>query len=279
MVRVAVAQIETVLLDPQANLQKIDRWTQTAADRGADLVVFPECAITGYDLSAEEASHVAESIPGPRTKRLAELCAKRDILVVVGTLEEAGEGNLFNTALLMGPEGVLGKYQKTHLPFLGVDRYLMQGSQISAPVKTPLGSLGLLICYDLRFPEPTRVLALAGAEIVLLPTAWPRAATLYPDFMARSRAAENRVYLVAADRVGRENKTHYLGRSVMVGPDGETLAEASVDTEELLIADIDPLRTRQKLLEFIPGEYSLDLFNDRRPDLYASLARDLGETS
>jgi predicted amidohydrolase len=134
--------------------------------------------------------------------------------------------------------------------------------------------VALLICYDLRFPEPVRVHALQGAQVVALSTAWPAAATLYPEFMARSRAAENRIFLIAANRVGEERGTRYLGRSVIVAPDGALLAEASPQAEDLLLADIDPADSDVKRLIFDPGEYELDLFGDRRPELYRPLSEE-----
>jgi predicted amidohydrolase len=217
---------------------------------------------------------VAEVIPGSRLSRLVAACKEDDMLAVVGTLEVDEEGRVFNAAMLVGPTGLLGKYRKTHLPFLGVDRFLAAGGSISGPFETPLGKLGLLICYDLRFPEPIRTLALNGAQVVLLPTAWPAAATLYPEFMAQSRSAENSLFLVAANRCGEERGTRYLGRSIITGPNGEVLAEAGPTGDEILCAEIDVSRSDAKQRVFVPGEYELDLFGDRRPELYNALVRD-----
>jgi predicted amidohydrolase len=110
---------------------------------------------------------------------------------------------------------------------LGVDRFLTPGDALAEPLEAPLGRLGILICYDLRFPEPARAFALQGAQAILVPTAWPDAATLYPDHVARTRASENGVYLLAADHVGEEEESAYLGRSLAVVPDGEVIAEAA----------------------------------------------------
>src|SRR4030042_1429427 len=173
---------------------------------------------------------------------------------------------------MVSPQGVLGRYHKTHLICLGVDRFLTEGESLPGPVETPLGRMGMLICYDLRFPEPARVLGLAGAQAILLPTAWPQAATLYPDHVARTRAAENGVFLVAADHVGEECGGRYLGRSLIIGPDGEVLAQAGQAEETLLVADVDLSRADRKHRTFIPGEYEIDLHADRRPDLYGSIA-------
>jgi predicted amidohydrolase len=272
MPRYAAIQMQPTLLDPEANLAKVATWIREAHARGAQVVVFPECVLTGYALSAAEADAIAEPVPGLRTARLADACRDQDMLAVVGTIEADEEGRCFNTAVLLGPQGVLGRYRKAHLPFLGVDRFLAAGDAIGPPIETSAGRLGLLICYDLRLPEPARLLALAGAQALLLPTAWPASARLYPEFLARARAAENGLYLIAANRIGEERGTQYLGRSLIAGPDGEMLAEATPDQEQMLIADIDPARSDQKKRVFSPGEYELDLIGDRRPDLYAPLA-------
>ena len=269
----AAVQMEPKLFDAEVNLQKVINFMHEVSLCDAEIAVFPECALTGYALSAEEAASIAEPIPGPRTDRLSAACREAGLMAVVaGTIEVDAFGRLYNSAALVGPDGLIARYRKTHLPFLGVDRYLAAGDVLPGPFETPIGRLGLLICYDLRFPEPSRVLAMAGTQVILLPTAWPSAATLYPDFMAQSRASENSIFLVAANRVGEERGTRYLGRSVIVGPDGEMLAEAGTEGEEILCVEIDPDRSDLKQRIFVPGEYELYLFDDRRPELYRSIA-------
>ena len=275
MLRVAAVQMQPELLDLAGNLARVIDHAHRAAAREARLVVFPEIALSGYVVTPDEADALAQPVPGPATQAVAQVCAEDDIHVVLGMLERDADGTLFNTAVLLGPIGLLGRYRKTHLPLLGVDRYLAAGDDFTAPVVTPAGRLGLLICYDLRFPEPCRVLALLGAQVIALSTAWPAAGTLYPEFLARSRAAENRIYLLAANRCGEERGTRYLGRSVIVAPNGEILAEGSPDREETLFAEIDPARSDVKRLVYAAGEYELDLWGDRRPDLYGPIARDV----
>jgi predicted amidohydrolase len=276
MLRLAAVQMETTPLDPVHNLAKVIEWLEHAAAEGAHLAVFPECALTGYFLTSQEAASMAETIPGPRTEHLAEACQSLGIYAVVGTIEKDASGHCYNTAVLVGPDGLLGRYRKSHLICLGVDRFLTPGDSLPGPWQTPLGKLGLLICYDLRFPEPARVLALSGAQAILLPTAWPAAARLYPDFVARTRAAENGVYVLAADHVGEERGARYLGRSSVIGPDGEILSEAGRDEEAMLTVDIDLARSLQKHRVFIPGDYEIDLFADRRPDLYTAITTPRG---
>jgi len=276
MIRLAAVQMETTPLDPDRNLAMVIVWLERAAAEGAHLAVFPECVLTGYFLTAEESLQAAEPVPGAHTDRIQEACRRTGVLAVVGTLEIDRAGRLFNTAVLVSPQGVLAKYRKTHLPCLGLDRFVEPGDLPLEPIQTPQGRLGLLICYDLRFPEPTRVLALGGAQAILLPTAWPTAATLYPNHVARTRAAENGVFLVAADHVVEERRRGYLGRSTIVSPDGETLAEAGTNEEALLIAEVDLRHSDEKHRVFVPGEYEIDMLRDRRPELYGRITERSG---
>jgi len=273
MIRVAAVQMMPELLKVDKNLQSIILRFEEAVAAGAKLVVFPECALSGYDLSLEEAQSVAESIPGHVSERLSQSCQELGSTIMVGILEKDERGRIFNTALIVGPDGILGRYRKTHLPHLGIDRFLASGEELLPPINTPVGRVGTLICYDLRFPEPCRALSLMGAQVILISTAWPSAATLYPDFVARTRAAENGVFLVAANRIGEERRSRYLGHSLIVGPDGEVLAQAGGEDETILYADIDPSLSDQKRRIFLAGEYELDIFNDRRPKLYGEIVK------
>jgi len=273
MERVAAVQMRPELLQAEKNLQSILFNFEEAVTAGAKLVVFPECALSGYNLSLEEAQTVAEGIPGHLSERLVQACQQLDATIMVGILERDDSGQIFNTALITGPDGILSRYRKTHLPYLGIDRFLSSGDELLPPLNTPVGRVGTLICYDLRFPEPCRALALMGAQMVLVSTAWPSASTLYPDFVARTRAAENGIFLVAANRIGEERGARFLGHSLIIGPDGDVLAQAGGEEETILYADIDPSLSDQKQRVFIVGEYELDIFNDRRPKLYGEITR------
>jgi predicted amidohydrolase len=272
MLKFTAIQMEPTILEPERNLEKVIDLISQASSLGTQVMVFPECTLTGYVLSLEEAEALSEPIPGPATERILEACRQTGSYVAIGMLEKGHKGDVFNTAVLIGSNGILGKYRKTHLPFLGIDRFLSPGTSINGPFDTPIGKVGLLICYDLRFPEPIRVLALKGAHVVLLSTAWPQTATLYPEFVAQSRSSENSLYIVAANRIGEERGTRYLGRSVITGPNGEKLAEGSNNKEEMITAEIDPSRSDDKQRIFKAGEFELDLFEDRRPELYRPLS-------
>jgi predicted amidohydrolase len=270
--RVAVAQTEPRLGEKERNLEVCLAALEEAAQAGAALLVLPECAIPGYMFdSAEEALPLAEEIPGPCTEILERESRRLGIHVVCGLLERDGDV-LHNAAALVGPEGFIGVYRKTHLPFLGVDRFVVAGEELPL-FNTPLGRIGIEICYDLRFPEATRTLALGGADLVAHPTNFPVAARLQTEFITRARAAENRVYLLTANRIGKERWGEFCGWSQIVDPYGDRLAEASADEEALLVADIDVERARDKDY-VIPGEYELYLFGHRRPELYGALVKE-----
>lgn len=270
--RVAVAQTEPKLGEKERNLEACVAALEEAAKAGAALLVLPECAIPGYMFdSAEEALPFAEEIPGPCTEILEREARRLGAHVVCGLLERDGDV-LHNAAVLVGPDGLIGVYRKTHLPFLGVDRFVVAGDELPL-FETPLGLIGIEICYDLRFPEATRTLALAGADLIAHPTNFPVAARLQTEFITRARAAENRVYLLTANRIGKERWGEFCGWSQIVDPYGDRLAEASADEEALLIADIDVERARDKDY-VIPGEYELYLFGHRRPELYGGLVQE-----
>jgi predicted amidohydrolase len=266
-----VAQTVPGLGEPDRNLATcLDRLEEAAA-RGCRLVVLPECAISGYMLANErEAVRAAEPVPGPSVEALEHACARLGLHCVAGVLERDG-ARVRNTAVLVGPEGLVGRYRKTHLPYLGVDRFVEPGDEAPPVFETPLGRIGTQICYELRFPEVTRSLALRGAEIVVHPTNWPTAVRPFADYLTRARAAENRVFLLTSNRVGREGKIEFLGRSQIVDPQGERLADAGEAEEGLAVAEIDPAKAREKDRAIIPGEYEVSLFGDRRPELYGAL--------
>jgi 5-aminopentanamidase len=271
-VRVAVAQIEPWLGEKERNLEVCVARLEEAAAAGAELLVLPECAIPGYMFdSADEAMPFAEEIPGPSTAALETACRRLGVHAVCGLLERDGD-LLRNAAVLVGPEGLVGSYRKTHLPFLGVDRFVSPGDEL--PVyETPLGRIGLEICYDLRFPEATRTLALRGADVVAHPTNFPVAARIQTELITVARAAENRIFLLSANRVGKERWAEFCGWSQIVDPYGRRLAEAGEKEEVLLVAEVDLELARDKDY-VIPGEYELYLFGHRRPELYGALVEE-----
>jgi predicted amidohydrolase len=270
--KVAVAQTQPVLAENGRNLETCLALLEEAAAAGAKLLVLPECAIPGYMFdSLEEAMPHAEEPGGPTTDALAEACARLDVWTICGLLERDGE-LLRNAAVFVGPQGHVGTYWKTHLPFLGVDRFTTPGDELTV-WDTPLGRIGIEICYDLRFPEVTRTLALRGADLVAHPTNFPLAARIQTELITVARAAENRIFLLTANRVGKERWGEFCGWSQIVDPYGRRLAEADGTEEVLLVADVEPEQARDKDY-VIPGEYELYLFGHRRPELYGQLVEE-----
>ena len=273
-IKIAAVQIDPKITENSKNLDKILLETRTAADNGSDLIVFPECALTGYVFtSREEAIPFMETIPGSRIDKLAACCQELGVHIVVGLLEIDAD-RCFNAAVLMGPQGLVGKYRKNHLPFLGVDRFLDPGDEPFRVYQTPVGNIGLHICYDCTFPESVRVMALQGADIVALPTNWPQGREKVAKFVINTRAYENKVHLVAVDRVGRECGVGFIGRSTIVDAWGDTLVQASSDKEEIIYAEVSLAEARQKSIVFKPGEFVMDFIHDRRPELYSEVIKD-----
>ena len=138
---------------------------------------------------------------------------------------------------------------------------------------TPIGNIGLHICYDCNFPESARVMARLGADILALPTNWPEGRGKVAKYVVNTRAYENKVHLAAVNRVGTKRGTRFIGNSKIVDAWGDTLAEASSDQEEIIYAEISIAEARQKRIVLKPGEFELDFIGDRRPELYGELTR------
>ncbi len=274
--QITVAGIQ---FDPKIGLVRENRvrilsLIDEVAGQGAKLVVFPECALSGYVFEdLDEAWMASERVPGPSTDAIAAVCKELGVYAVVGMLEDAGEA-IYNSAVLCGPKGIVGVYRKTHLPFLGVDKMTALGPDSYRVFETGVGRIGMLICYDLRFPEAARCLALEGAEILALPTNWPQGAQASPDFVVQTRAVENRLFVVAVNRAGEERGAKFIGRSQIVDPAGRRLALAQTTAETIITATFDPALAREKRLIIVPGVFEMDTVGDRRPELYRRIVED-----
>ncbi|MBI4188455.1 MAG: carbon-nitrogen hydrolase family protein [Chloroflexi bacterium] len=269
--KIAGVQMNPEIMANRKNLDKILKETRLAAARGADLVVFPECALPGYVYaSREEAMPYMETIPGPSTEKIAVCCRELGVHVVFGLLEKDG-AQCFNAAVLVGPQGLVGKYRKNHLPFLGIDRFVDHGNEPFQVYSTPIGNLGLHICYDTNFPECARIMTLMGADILVLPTNWPDGRGMIARYVINSRAFENKVHFVAVDRVGTERGAKFLGNSKIVDCWGNTLAEAGKEDEEVIYGEVNLAEARQKKMVFKPGEFEMDFIEDRHPQLYGQI--------
>jgi predicted amidohydrolase len=254
-----------------ANLRKVSERIREAAGRGAQLVIFPECALTGYCFeSLKEAAPFAEPVDGPSADSIAEACAETGSHAVVGFIEKDAPG-FYNAAMLVGPTGLVGSYRKVHLPFLGVDRFLTPGDRPFAILDLPFGKVGVNICYDASFPEAARTLKLLGAELIILPTNWPGGAWRTAEFVINTRANENHVNFAAVNRVGVERGWQFIGRSKVVDFNGDTLAEAGREGEEILSVEVDLQQSNKNHIVNVAGSYEIDRLADRRPDFYKAI--------
>ncbi len=272
-IKLAAAQIDIAFADRELNFARMVEVLHQTAEKGAKLTIFPEAALTGYCFdSLEEARPHAETIPGPSTERMIQVCRKLDTFVVYGLLEADGQ-RLFNACALVGPSGVVGSYRKIHLPFLGVDRFTTPGDRPFAVHEAAGMRIGMHICYDGGFPESARVMMLQGADLVVLPTNWPPGSECMAGFAVNTRAMENNIYYAACNRVGEERRFRFIGQSKICDPSGRALAEAAHDREEILYAEIDVEKARNKHLVRVPKLHEIDRLRDRRPEMYGEIVK------
>lgn len=274
--RIANVQVGVAFGDPLKNLEKLFYTCQSLAEVQVDLAVFPECFLTGYcvdnRLDAEAISLGRNSsVSESQAKQiLNEIASEFAMHLVVGYAGLDDDGTLYNGACLVTPSGDLHEYRKSHLPELGFDKFATAGNEL--PVfDTTIGRIGILICFDMRFPEAARTLALAGADMIVIPTNWPRGAQCSSEHICIARAAENRVFVITSNRVGEENGFEFIGLSKIISPTGEVLRSLG-SSEAVGIADIDLLEARTKRTVTIPGKYETDVFA-RRPELYGRLTQ------
>ena len=265
--RVTCAQYAIRDGDPDHNLERSLHFIRRAATEGADLVVLPELANSGCDVGPRErALDLAEEFPGgPTALAWREAAKKTDVCVVGGLLERDGD-TLHNSAVLLG-SGVVGRYRKTHL--WDREKHLYEPGRDLPVFDTPLGRIGLLICYDAWFPEATRALALRGAQILCIPSNAPddwvperqrRGDLTMLNVHCIAGANANRIFVAAANRVG----DGYLGRSCVVDVTGGVLALAGANEEGIVSAEVDLLRARREK-RLTDASHT---FGDRNPAVY-----------
>jgi predicted amidohydrolase len=270
---VALAQIDIAFADRERNLARMIEVVNETAAKGAKLTVFPEAALTGYCFeSLDQARPHAELIPGPSTKRMTAICRELGVFAVYGLLEADGD-RVFNACALVGPDGVVGSYRKIHLPFLGVDRFTTPGDRPFAVHEAAGMRIGMHICYDGGFPESARVMTLLGADLVVLPTNWPPGSECMAGCAVNTRAMENTIYYAACNRVGDECGFRFIGLSKICDPSGRVLAEAAHDREEILYAQVDVEKARQKKIVRVPKLHEINRIRDRRPEMYGEIVK------
>jgi predicted amidohydrolase len=277
LLKIAACQYAPRLGDPDGNAARGAEWIARAADAGATLIVLPELASSGYAFASQaEAEAAAQEDRGSTISQWVASCRELGVYVVAGFCERAGSAR-FNSAALLGPEGVIGVYRKAHL-FFDEQSYFQPGDTGFPVFDLPFGRIGMLVCYDLWFPEAARVLALAGAQVICGPTNWvanfrrrvaDERGWIMGNYASVAVATQNQVFVAAADRIGTEGDVEFIGGSCVVGPEGWMVAgPASRSDEALLLADIDLDQARARK-QRTPRNHA---FGDRRPDLYGTLS-------
>ena len=269
MTRIACQQVAPVLGELEANRALALSGIREAADNGADVVVLPELITSGYMFeSSEEAAAVAIGVSHEILGEWAAEAARADIIVAGGFCELGDDGRIYNSASVLDATGLRAVYRKLHL--WDREKLIFTPGSTPPPVlDTRIGRLAVMICYDLEFPELTRSLALAGTQLLLVPTNWPLvprpAGERPPEAMIGMAAARvNRMAIACADRLGRERGQEWTGGTTIIGADGWVAAESR--GAGLVVADVDlELALDKRLTEHA------DAFGDRRPELYSAL--------
>ena len=272
-----------------ANLQSSINGIRTAASEGATLVLLQELHATAYFCQTEDPAcfDLAEPVPGPATERFGALAAELGIVIVISLFEKRTEGLYHNTAVVLDADGsVAGRYRKMHIPDdpgYYEKYYFTPGDLGFEPIDTTVGRLGVLVCWDQWYPEAARLMALAGADLLLYPTAigWDmtdgdserqRQQDAWLT-VQRGHAIANSLPVLVCNRTGHETDPsgqtggiRFWGNSAVIGPQGEILAQADSDTAEILVTDVD-LDRGGELRRVWPW------FRDRRVDAYQDLLK------
>lgn len=277
-IKVAAVQfdMQVGMENKQANVDRTLELIREAADNGARLIVLPELASTGYSFhNRAEAYEHAEEVPsGPTCQAWIELAKERDLYIASGIAEKDGT-KLFDSVVLIGPDGYIGTYRKTHL--WNREKLVFEPGDLGYPVfSTPIGRIGLLNCWDIWFPEVARILTVQGADVICSVNNWvwtppplfDETGKAMASYLTMASAHQNSVHIIAADRVGEERGAKFLGCSLITSLNGWPIGDVASATEEtILYADIDVVGGRSAVV----WNSLNDLPRDRRVDLYDSL--------
>ncbi|WP_323086421.1 nitrilase-related carbon-nitrogen hydrolase [Providencia alcalifaciens] len=241
-VKVALAQFDSELGNKTGNLQRMAQLCEQAASQGAKLICFPELATTGYrgDLLSTQLWDLSD-FDGSETYRMfSQLASRFDITIVAGFAERSSRlGEVYNSVGVWNPgcENISGVFRKVHA--FGIEKQWFKSGDTFPVFDTPIGKIGVMICYDMGFPEVARILTLQGAELLIAPSAWCIQDRDMWDINTACRALENGTHLLAVNRWGHEEDLHLFGGSKIMGPRGQVLCEASCEQEQLLVGEID----------------------------------------
>lgn len=272
---VAVAQLALAVGELDANRQAVSAAVGEAAAAGARLVVLPELSDSGYVFSdaGEARSHASPAATGVTLREWHSLADRHNLAIAGGFCELGPDGKLYNSAAIVDASGTRAVYRKAHL-WGNEKKIFTPGDDAPPVVELPFGNVGLMICYDLEFPEWVRLAALSGADLIAAPVNWPASGTPAPPgersgevIAAQAAAMSNGVFILVADRCNSERGVDWLGGSVIIQRGGYPAAgPVCEDRTALLTATIDLRLARDKRISELN-----DLFTDRRPDLYARL--------
>jgi predicted amidohydrolase len=258
--KTALIQMDIVLGDVSANRKKAQSMIEEGLRAGAQLFVLPELWTTGYKL--DQIHQLAEPDNGPTLQMLKNIAKQNQVEIMGGSLAELRDGKVYNTAYAFNQAGeMIGKYSKIHLiGLMAEDKYIAPGSSKCA-FDMSFGKVGMNICYDLRFLELPRALALGGCQVMFVPAEWPTIRGKHWLTLNMARAIENQMFVLAVNRVGKDDNNAFFGNSMLIDPWGEVLAHGSSDQEEVVIADVD-FSSVADIRKRIP------VFADRRPQYY-----------
>jgi len=235
--KVAAIQMEVVSGEPRKNMVRAEALLNQAAEQGAQAALLPELWTTGYSL--ERFRQIAEECAELTLHFLRETARRLNMAIIGGSFPQMGPDGVYSACHLIGPDGSdLACYSKEHLfPLLNEPQYLRPGTP-GGVTNTPLGKWGTLICFDIRFPESARQLAYRGARVLWVPAEWPMPRLEHWRTLLRARAIENQLFIVAANRTGSGDNTHWGGHSTIIDPWGNILAEAE-EGETVLLAELE----------------------------------------
>jgi len=270
-ITIALGQISCRVGDKKHNIDVMERKIKQAKKKKADLIAFPELALTGY-VVRDRTYELAEPVPtGPSIRQIEEMAKQENIHIIFGMIERSAKASavLHNTAVLIGPKGYIGKYQKMYLPTHSVfeeKRYFRPGYQ--TPVfETELGKLGLIICYDVYFPEVTRLLSLKGAKLIVCISASPSVRRGFFETLTAARAMENTVFVAFVNLAGIEDGLQFWGGSRVIAPSGSLISQAKYDEDDLITAKIN-YSELTRVQAWVPT------LRDLRPEVFTSLGEE-----
>ncbi len=259
------------------------RYTKESIANGAQIICHQELATSYYFCIEQDTKHLAaaEPIPGPTTELVGEMARKSGVMIIMPIFEKVMDGELYNTAAVIGTDGkVMGKYRKTHIPLgkpsqgeIVNEKFYFRPGNLGFPVfDTPFGlKFGIIICYDRHFPELGRIIALKGAELLFVPSATAGVTCKLLDVELQFHAMSNLIYVAGVNRAGKDTGVStsrvHLGSSMIVNPRGEIMARAGNEGDEIVYAELD-------LNLFREVRNSTAYYRDRRPDLYSAICQE-----